>query len=227
MRNKKLSILVGTLLSISSGVTSASSEASLGFKQSELNGIEHQVLFAEYQYHVNDYLSFSVHGGTGATDEVTASLDDTYVADLGSDSVVTDTYEQTSKVRYEAGLSLNAKYPVINGWSVYGRLGYIMMQTEDVEYNDFFSVGDTPPADDPESAFLSGSDLCNSTGLEAQCGVSLDATQVTNDYDMGYTEVGLTWQMSETATLSFGRLDTISSGDSYDAFILRLGLGFW
>ncbi len=227
MRNKTLPILVGTILSISSGVAIASSEASLGFKQAELNGTDHQVLFAEYQYHVNNYLSFSVHGGTGATEEVTSSLDDTYVVDLGSDSVVTDTYEQTSKVRYEAGLSLNVKYPVVNGWSVYGRLGYITMQTEDVEYNEFFDVGDTPPADDPEGAFLSGSDLCNSTGVETQCGVSLDATQVTNDYDMGYTEVGLAWQMSESATLSLGRLDTISSGDSYDAFVLRLGLGFW
>lgn len=227
MMKKLLPTIIGASLLAVCSQANAEGEASLGYKQAELNGTDLQVLFVEYEQKVNNYVSLSLYGGTGLNDEVTSTLDDTYVNDINSTTVITDSYEQTAKMKYEAGVSLNVTYPVINGWSVYGRLGYVAMQTEQTSYNEFAEAGDTPPAADPATEFSNGASLCAATGQESQCGVVISESSVESDFDMGYSELGLKWNMGDDATLSVGYMDTISSGDSYDAFILRFGVGFW
>lgn len=227
MLEKVLPIITASaLLSVCSNAN-AESEVSIGYKQSELNSVDLQTLFLEYEYKTNDYLSISLHAGLGLKEQITATLEDTYVSDITSTDIVTDTYEETTSLNHEFGISLNAWYPLINNWSVYGRLGYITLNVEDVAFSEFSVAGDTPPAEEPETAFSEGASLCSATGQEDVCGVSLEPTNTEATYDMGYSEIGMKWSLSDDATMSLGYLKSISSGESYDAFILRLGVGFW
>jgi hypothetical protein len=225
MKKKLMSLVVASLLTAASGMSHADGGAYIGYKQQDFKDTELQILFVEYEHSFNKYFSVSAQVGTGLNDDVSQTKTDTYVSELSSTDILVDTYEESASVQHEYGISLNGYIPITEAFYAYGRVGYMMMEVESTSYPGFNI--DTPPSEDPQSAFDGGASLCESTGIESRCGVSLDKQVVSEDADMGIGEIGVKWEVTNEASFMIGYSKSLSGDDSYDGVSLRVGVVFW
>jgi hypothetical protein len=225
MIKKLINIAVASVLVSVPGLALADGGAYLGYKQQDFQDSELQVLFVEYEHSFGKYFSISANVGTGLNDDVSQVKNDTYVEDLTSSEILTDSYEESSSLQYQYGVSLNGYLPLTDAFSAYGRVGYMKMKVENTTYPGF--VMDNAPSTDPQAAFDDGASLCTATGIESICGSSFDKQVIAITDDIAIGEIGVKLEVTNKASFMFGYSKSLGGDDSYDGLSFRVGVFFW